>query len=212
MTDPSTELAQQLEALESAKTPREPYSIPLGSPIDSEAGPSTVSELELRPLTWASIAALPLPLSDLTVDHMLELAVGASDLTATQAGELDLADLHKVMEGLSSNLATLVRAMRQDPGSLPPIGNAPQLVPLTTPGLPGPQAGAPLESLTMSKVVAGHVRGIGLNLAEMTWGELRQVAGRSAGQPDAIMRRLELDDVAAVTGYLLPFLLRLQGI
>ena len=201
------ELAEQLEALRTATAPTEVESIELSTMIDREDGETALERIEIRPLTWGDIGKLKLTLDGLRVDDLLALAVLASELTARESDDLDLVDLHRIIERLSGNLAPLLRTMRLEPSELPAAGRDPRVVPVTTPDMP-----AGLESLTLAPLVAGHVRGIGLDLEQLTWGELRQIAGRATGQPDAFMRRLQLDDVSELARQLLPFLLRLQGI
>jgi hypothetical protein len=65
---------------------------------------------------------------------------------------------------------------------------------------------APITELRIrNEVVAGDVRGVPMR-NPMDWSDLLKIAGRLAAQPDAVMNKLSMVDLAAVAEQVIDFL------
>lgn len=210
-TPPPQDVDEALEQL--GPPPTKPVEIALEDPIGT--GDEAVEAVTLAPLTWGQVGGLRLTFSGLLLDDLLALTVQASSLTPLQADMLSTRDLATISRHLSINLACLMRGwIRAQQAYQAGAGRsrAAQLIEVATKGLPGQAKDVPLQTFELQALTAGHIRGIGLDLGEMTQAQLREVAGRASGQPDAILKRLELPDAAEVVAALVPFLLQLRGI
>jgi tail assembly chaperone E/41/14-like protein len=80
-------------------------------------------------------------------------------------------------------------------------------VKLESPIILGEKIPPTAELVFRTTVVAGDLRGIKFSgLADMSVDDLLKVAGRLSGQPDIVMNRLELADLATVTEHVNRFL------
>ena len=185
--------------------------IPRGEEL-KEGQTAKATEVTLRPLRWSDLAPLPLELGRLDRGDLSDLAARAAGEHPKTFDQMVLRDVGQVTDHAAKGLAALNRALIGGDGDEAPAlhaGDKPVRIPIKTEK--AKRHGEKLEELDFPTLLAGHVRGYPIDAQELSFGDCLTMVGRATGLTDGELGRLELEDVGAIVGVLLGFLLELQG-